>query len=955
MHPLHSAARPGRRPALRLLAAFVAVPAALFGLPAAAGATWVVGDNLIQNLPLRVLVGIDLRRWHLPLWNPYIWSGVPLLAGFNAGAAYPGTWLFAVLPSALAWVVNQVVVEVVAAAGVLVLLRLFGRSWAAAGLGAAAFTYGGFMAAQSVHLDLVQAAAWLPWAFVALDRLARRPEGRPGAPWVALLGAALGLMGLSGAVEPALDGGVVLVVFAAWLWLRTPARRASIALGGLLGTALGVLVAGAQLLPGALYQGQSQRGMHSYTYFVSGSMAKSLTLLGFDPLLLGGGHGFPATYFGSYNLPEVSSYIGILPVMALVGLLARRHRRHPEAAQWWIWYAIAGIGMVFAWGGYTPLGHFLYSVPFYNRQRLLNRNLLEVDLALAVLFAAWVDHMFLSPAGDSGRTPHDGGTRWWLRIPGPAGWRSDVVLALLPPAAVVALQVAMLGGGAWLPHLMNVPLPVTRASLRPLALFLTVPSIVALGAAWLVVRRHRLARTAAWLTALVVVDLAVFNVVAQVTPDPDAATNGHAAWANELAATVAADGGHRMGIFDPERIDAIDTNRLGEPDLNVLRDVDSIQGYGAVVDATYETATGTHQQLSMVPFDLVDGTYARLDLGVLASVPEYFVHMVSAPPGFSGDTANGVVALPPVAPNLHAPPDRAPAPPTPPADFTTVAPPTATVTLVPGRSRTQFFGTVLWVRSVSVPLPAPAPGPAGAVRVGLVSADGRRTTWVGAGSAGGARITVTVRHPRPASGIVLVLVPGPGVAPTEVGAAVVRTAGQGTYRVDGSLRDIVAPPQWHFARTIGPFPVFEAAAPSGEAWVQGAPGGRARVVSSTPWGDETIRVTSPRPALLVRPEQYATGWQATVTPAGSAGRSTGPGGQAASVAQDGLVQSVHVPAGTSLVRFTYLPHRVVEGLVTSAVGFVAVGLVALWPWARRRRARRRPTGPAQEPAGASGP
>ena len=139
-----------------------------------------MGDNLIQNFPLRVLVGTDLRHGHLPLWDPYLWSGAPLLAGFNAGAAYPTTALFAVLPGALAWVLNQLAVEVVAAAGVLALLRVLGRSWLASGLAAAAFAFGGFMTAQSVHLDLVQAAAWLPWAFVAVDRLAHRPDGPLG-------------------------------------------------------------------------------------------------------------------------------------------------------------------------------------------------------------------------------------------------------------------------------------------------------------------------------------------------------------------------------------------------------------------------------------------------------------------------------------------------------------------------------------------------------------------------------------------------------------------------------------------------------------------------------------------------------------------------------------------------------------------------------------------------------
>ncbi len=162
---LSRAARLVRRPGGRMMAAFVAVPSAIFGLPAVAGVTWLVSDNLIQNFPLRVLVGIDLRHGHAPVWDPYLWSGSPLLSGFNAGAAYPATWLFSVLPGALAWVVNQALVEIVAAVGMVVLLRVLGRSWTASGLGAVAFSYGGFMAAQSVHIDVIEAGAWLPWAF----------------------------------------------------------------------------------------------------------------------------------------------------------------------------------------------------------------------------------------------------------------------------------------------------------------------------------------------------------------------------------------------------------------------------------------------------------------------------------------------------------------------------------------------------------------------------------------------------------------------------------------------------------------------------------------------------------------------------------------------------------------------------------------------------------------------
>ena len=73
------------------------VPLVLFVVPALFGYPAIAGDNTIQNFPLRALTGEVVRQGHLPLWNPFIWSGSPLLGGLNAGAAYPFTAAFAVL------------------------------------------------------------------------------------------------------------------------------------------------------------------------------------------------------------------------------------------------------------------------------------------------------------------------------------------------------------------------------------------------------------------------------------------------------------------------------------------------------------------------------------------------------------------------------------------------------------------------------------------------------------------------------------------------------------------------------------------------------------------------------------------------------------------------------------------------------------------------------------------
>jgi len=943
-----SAARPRRRPTTRLALVFVAIPLVVFGLPAAFGLPWLTGDNLIQNFPLRGLVGADLRAGHLPLWDPYIWSGAPLLAGFNAGAAYPLTWLFAVLPHVLAWVTGQVAVEVVAALGVLTLLRFQGRSFTAAALGSAAFSYGGFVAMQVVHIDLVEAAGWLVWAFVALDRIGHRPAGRPVLPWVALLGLSLGLMVLTGAAEPILDGGVALALFALWLVWRCGGRRFEIVASVVGGVVLGALVGAAQLLPGNALQSQSQRAAHTYWYFTSGSMNKSLTVLLLDPLLLGGAHSAPLTYVGTYNLAEISGYVGILPVMAALGLLARRHRRHPEAAQWWIWYVIAVVGVVLVWGGFTPVGHLEHLIPLYNRQRLLSRNWMEVDLALVVLFAAWVDHMLLEPR------PAPVG----VRRHGSHRWSSDVVLPLLPVVAVVVLQVILVAGGPWLLHFMHVPQPVSYGVLWEQGLLLTVPSAIALAAGWLVLRGPRLGRRVGPLVVVVVVaDLFFFNAMAQTDPQVGtavAASGASRALTSTLSAAPPGPGGvpPRFALYDPDRYYSNQANDIGQPDSNLLQRLRTVQGYGALTDARYEAATATHLQGNVSLSALADGTFAGLDLGLLVVPPQYFMTLVVAPPGVAA-TLPGTVGptpaatpLPPIAPDRRGPPSPSSVPPTPVANYSLFAPPKRSVALTPGAARTWYFGTTLAVHTITVSVSAQGTSGVARLRVGVLTADGASVHWLagadGAPAAGVVRVDVPGAPD--ASGIVIEQ-PPPSSAALTVEAPVVATAGQGTYRLEGGLSQIVTSPTWRYAGTLDDFGVFEEV-PAGAASLVPASAGAARVVSAPDWGNDQIDVHLDRPAVLIRDEAYDSGWQATLSPQ--------PGTEVHSmqltVVRHGLVQAVSLPAGNYQVRFRYRPHRVTEGLVASAVGVALAAAAALSGLRRARRPRR--TDPGARPAAA---
>ena len=166
----------------------VTLPAVIFGLPALLGHAVLPGDDLTQNLPLRVLAGQQIRAGHLPLFDPYIWSGAPLLAGWNAAAAYPLTWLFAILPGTAAWTVNMIATWAVAGLGMFCFLRALRLASLASLLGAFSFAFAGGMSAQVTHFGLVAGLSWVPLALLSILRLsqdrpmASRPGGRPGGP-----------------------------------------------------------------------------------------------------------------------------------------------------------------------------------------------------------------------------------------------------------------------------------------------------------------------------------------------------------------------------------------------------------------------------------------------------------------------------------------------------------------------------------------------------------------------------------------------------------------------------------------------------------------------------------------------------------------------------------------------------------------------------------------------------
>ena len=425
--------RPGAAGDVVAVVLLVALPAVIFGVPALLGHAVLPGDDLGQNFPLRVLAGREIRDGHLPLFDPYIWSGAPLLAGWNAGAAYPLTWLFAVLPGTAAWTVNMIATWAVAGLGMFCFLRALRLASLASFLGAFSFAFAGAMSAQVTHFGLVAGMSWVPVELLGILRLSQDRPAASRLGWTAVLATATGLVILAGEPRAIDDACLIVVIYAAWLVARRGRRAGPATVSVVAGLALGWCLAAVQWLPGLAAISTSQRGDSSMVLFSSGSLPVRWLLLTLVPDLLGGSGSLgQPSFVTSYNLTEVTSYVGILPLIAAFALLGRLRLR-PRLPEWVVWHVVALAGVVLALGGNTPLGDLLYHVPLFGDQRLQSRNVLVLDLALAVLLGYWADR----PFSEKGLDPPD-----------PLSRRRETLLGLVPPLAAVVVVVLGLTWGA---------------------------------------------------------------------------------------------------------------------------------------------------------------------------------------------------------------------------------------------------------------------------------------------------------------------------------------------------------------------------------------------------------------------------------------------------------------------------------------------------------------------------
>ena len=155
-------------------------------------------DLMLVYFPLVQAILREVSLGAFPLRDPTSAFGQPLLADPSSQILYPPTWLHILMPPPLAygWFVS--IHTIFGALGVALLARrLAGGSFLAGLIGGVVWQESGPLLSLATLWHHMAGAAWIPWVWLAVERVLARAPGRTDL----VLGAAMGAQMLAGSAE----------------------------------------------------------------------------------------------------------------------------------------------------------------------------------------------------------------------------------------------------------------------------------------------------------------------------------------------------------------------------------------------------------------------------------------------------------------------------------------------------------------------------------------------------------------------------------------------------------------------------------------------------------------------------------------------------------------------------------------------------------------------------------
>jgi hypothetical protein len=333
-------------------------------------------------------------EWHsgaMPLWDPYLWGGQPLVGQMQPGAVYPPNWLLFLAPLRRGWIRQSymhwyfVLIHFQGALFCYWLCRDLKRSRAASLLAGLVFGLGGFLGTNGWPA-MLNGAVWAPLVLLFFLRAMRGERTVSSAAWS---GAFLGIAFLSGHHQIPIF--ICLTMGSVWLYylIAEPSLRLQRFKLLLIFSLFLVLLSGFQTLPAAEYARHAVRWVGAdhpvgWKDAVPYSVHQQYAL--YPQSLLG--IVIPGMYRNS------DPYVGLAALtLALLGIIAAWDDRMTR-----LFAALAVGGLLYSLGPNSIFHGVLYAlIPAVDKARSPSMATFIFNFGLCILIAYGIDNYELAP------------------------------------------------------------------------------------------------------------------------------------------------------------------------------------------------------------------------------------------------------------------------------------------------------------------------------------------------------------------------------------------------------------------------------------------------------------------------------------------------------------------------------------------------------------------------------
>lgn len=313
----------------------------------------VADDSIRQQYPWKVFTANAWKQGEIPLWNPYAFSGYPIMANVQSGVFYPFNVLFVLLNTKLAWTILVLIQPILSALFMYQFLKSLKVVRLAAIFGSLIFIGMSFELLWMEQMIIGHTTLWLPLILLSIQKLSETNK-----KWF--------LVGVIGVVMSILGGYsqttiYVFIISAFFLLIKcfmenNLHKRMMLFIVVCMIFILGIGLSAIQLIPTAeIYKYSAREGKSSEELYGK-SLAPTRNIL---TILTQDFYGNVATYnYWGDQHTDFNHFFGTIPLLLVISGVYYIYRKKIDLKEGG-WFLILGLGALLCSlntpFGYTPL------------------------------------------------------------------------------------------------------------------------------------------------------------------------------------------------------------------------------------------------------------------------------------------------------------------------------------------------------------------------------------------------------------------------------------------------------------------------------------------------------------------------------------------------------------------------------------------------------------------------